>query len=179
MLCPISIPRDGTPFSLPTSTFSPSSPPPRITIRPANPTASSGRQPDALGNFVRAGGNCVRDRHPTAIWVNRLPGNDSVSSSYALSPTNYVVRNAVDRITVFYPVEDTLCVIATDADAPTQDGLSLSFFFFSSERVKIPVGVKHRGANILQYNPPRATLSRHCETIASSLVRDREEREGE
>lgn len=62
----------------------------RLTPRPS----PLRRQRDAPGNFVHAGGNRVRDRHPTAIWVNWLPGNDSVSSSYALSPANYVVRNA-------------------------------------------------------------------------------------
>lgn len=74
---------------------------PQIIIPFGRSNPPPGRQRDAQGNFCSQGDNRVRDRHPT-IWVNRLLGNGSVSSSYALSPTNYVIRNAGSHRRFFF-----------------------------------------------------------------------------
>lgn len=70
------------------------------------------------GQLCSQGDNRVHDRHPT-IWVNRLLGNGSVSSSYALSPTNYVIRNAGSRRFFFYRVGEIrvyLYIVTMDTD---------------------------------------------------------------
>lgn len=72
-----------------------------------------------LGQLCLQGNNRVHDRHPT-IWVNRLPGNGSVSSSYALSPTNYVIHNAGSHRHFFLSRIGHMhtCIVTTGVDVP-------------------------------------------------------------